>query len=533
MRLSRTAMLSLILLLALGTAVRADVRLPAIFGNNMVIQQGMPVPVWGRAEPGEKVKVSFAGQVALAEADSKGRWKATLPPMAARVEPGSLTVSGANTLVFTNVVVGEVWICSGQSNMALKGNYVRDAEKEILAANWPLIRLFTVEMMEGESELPREDVVGSWTPCTPRTMRYFSAVGYFFGREVQGALGVPVGLVNSSRGGSPAEGWTRHDLLTADPELKESVDLYEKRKTDVEGEKRKFDSAMAAWEKRALAAKAAGRPEPHRPTWMNPADVPARPGHLWNGMIAPLMPYAIRGVIWYQGESNATRADRYAKLFPALIRDWRTQWGQGDFPFLYVQLASVYDRFDHPTDHPWARLREVQLKTLAVTNTGMAVTVDLGDQTQPAKIHPEDKKEVGMRLAACAFQSVYGKREVVPSGPLFDRMTVEGDRVRVSFTQLGGGLENRAEGGIKGFALAGEDRQFAWADARIDGDSVVVSSPKVKQPVAVRYGWAGNPEVSLFNKAGLPASPFRSDDWPFVKEPASTPVMEDKIGHAP
>ncbi|MFZ4693810.1 MAG: sialate O-acetylesterase, partial [Verrucomicrobiia bacterium] len=367
------------------------------------------------------------------------------------------------------------------------------------------------------SESPREDVVGSWTVCNPTSMGNFSAVGYFLGRELHQRLRIPVGLIDSSRGGTSGEAWTRRARLEADPELKVSVDLFEERKKDPEGEKRRFQSILANWERRAREAEEAGRPEPPRPTPVDPATVASRPGNLWNGMIAPLVPFAIRGVAWYQGEGNATRADRYARLFPTLIRDWREQWGQGDFPFLFVQIANYWDRFDHPTDHPWARLREAQFKTLSVTNTGMAVAIDLGEEKL---VHPPNKQDVGLRLAAWALHDVYGKSEVFPSGPLFERMTVEGDRVRLSFKYLGGGLVNRAEGGLKGFALAGEDHRFVWADARIEGDTVVVSSPQVKQPVAVRYGWAGNPEVSLYNRAGLPASPFRSDDWPFIKESA-------------
>jgi sialate O-acetylesterase len=503
-------------LLALaGCVARGDVRLPAVFNHHMVLQQGLPVPVWGTAEPGEKVKVAFAGQELSAQAGADGRWKATLAPMGASGKPSTLAVTGKNVVAFTNVVVGEVWICSGQSNMAFKGAGVKDAEKEVPAANWPLIRLFNVALAEA-SERPREDVVGSWRECTPRAMSDFSGVGYFFGRELHRKLGVPVGLIDSARGGTSIEAWTRLARIEADPELRGGVDAYDARK-DPEAEKRHYEVLLAKWEARAREAKAAGRPEPAKPRRVDPVTAPSRPGNLWAEMIAPLVPFAIRGVTWYQGEGNATRAERYARLFPVMIRDWREQWGQGDFPFLFVQIASVSDRFDHPTDHSWARLREAQLKTLGVSNTGMAVTVDIDNGNRSAPIHPADKKEVGRRLAAWALHDVYGKKEVVPSGPLFASMKVEGDRVRVAFTHVDGGLVARGEGGIKGFALAGEDRRFAWAEARIEGETVVLDSPQVKAPVAVRYGWAGNPEVSLDNAAGLPASPFRTDDWPFAR----------------
>ncbi len=513
---------SVLAFLAAAPAARADVRLPALFGHNMALQQNMPVPIWGTAEPGEKVTVSFAGETAGAEADAQGRWKAVLPALRAGAAPGDLTVAGRNTIILTNVVAGEVWLCSGQSNMASKGAYVADSAVEIAAADYPSIRLFTVSLRNNTNS-PAE-IAGAWTTCTPRSMTYFSAVGYFFGRELHRALQVPVGLINSSRGGTLAEGWTRLARLEADPELRVVVENHEKRKSDVEGDKRKFDEAIVKWEQRAKDRKP-GLPVPSRPTWVDPADAPGRPGNLWSTMIEPLIPFAIRGVAWYQGESNASRPDRYARLFPALIADWRAQWGQGDLPFLFVQLPRLHPRAAQPSDHVWARLREAQFKTLnTVTNTGMAVTIDLGREDVEPQIHPTEKKEVGERLAAWALHDVYGKKEVVPSGPLFDRMLVESNCVRIAFTQLGGGLTNKAPAGIRGFALAGEDRRFAWADARIDGDTVVVSSTNVPRPVAVRYGWAGNPETSLFNRAGLPASPFRSDDWPLsLPEKRTTP----------
>lgn len=501
-----------ITLTLIDMGARADVRLPAIFGNNMVLQQGRPVPIWGWAEPGEQVTVTVAGQKAVGAADADGRWRATLPPLDTARVPATLTVTAKNTVVFTNVVVGEVWICSGQSNMAFKGTGVKDADREVPAANWPLIRLFNVGIVENPSDLPREDVQGSWEACTPTTMDNFSGVGYFFGRELHRRLEVPVGLINSSHGGTSAEGWTRLARLEADPELKASVDLYEKRKADPEGEQRKYQQILARWEQRCLEAKTAGRPEPQRPVQVDPATANSRPGNLWNTMIHPLIPFAFRGVAWYQGEANVARADRYARLFPTLIHDWREQWGQGDFPFLFVQLANYTQRQERPTDHPWARLREAQLKTLAVTNTGMAVAIDLGEAES---VHPGNKRDVGLRLAAWALRQVYAKDDVVPSGPLFDHFTVEDGRVRVAFKELGGGLTNGAAAGVQGFAVAGADRRFVWAEARIEGDTVVVSSSDVKQPIAVRYGWAGNPDVSLYNRAGLPASPFRTDDWPF------------------
>lgn len=482
----------------------ADVKLPAIFGHNMALQQDAPIPVWGTAEPGEKVTVTIADKTAETAAGKDGRWKLTLPAMPSG-EALTITVKGKNTLTFTNVIVGEVWLCSGQSNMRWPVRDSLEPLKEIESATWPKIRLFTV------AESPKDDVVGKWVECSPKSVGGFSGAGYFFGRELHQKLGRPVGLIHSSVGGTPAQAWTRLEPLLADPEFKQLVEKWDERKQGMEQARAKHEERVAKWKEAVKKAKEEGTKPPLRPRYVDPVTSPTRPANLYNGMIAPLIPFAMRGVIWYQGEGNAGNPELYARLFPAMIRDWREQWGQGDFPFLFVQLANHTQRFDTPTDPPWARLREAQLKSLSVTNTGMAVAIDIGSEKS---IHPRNKQDVGQRLAAWALHSVYGKKDVVPSGPIFDTMKTEGNKVRLHFRFADGGLVNKAEDSVKGFAIAGEDRQFVWADAKIDGKTVVVSSDKVKQPVAVRYGWAANPEVSLYNKAGLPASPFRTDDWP-------------------
>jgi sialate O-acetylesterase len=501
-----TALVACALALVASSAP-ADVKVPAIFGHHMAVQQGAPLPVWGTAAPGEQVTVTLAGKSASTTAGADGRWKATLPPVAAG-EGLTLTVSGKNTLAFTNVVAGEVWLCSGQSNMVWPGRNALEPEKESAAANFPKIRFFHVKM--APSPEPLGDVEGQWVECGPLEMSRFSAVAYFFGRELHRSLGTPVGLVLSAVGGTPIQAWTRRAALEAEPAAKESLEDWDARAANPGQAQGVHKLRMAQWEKAVAKAKAEGRAEPPKPHFDEPGKSPRRPSNLWNGMIAPLVPYAIRGVIWYQGENNAAQGDAYAKLFPAMIRDWRAQWGEGEFPFLFVQLANYMERKAEPADSHWARLREAQLKTLSVTNTGMAVAIDVGG----LNIHPRNKQDVGRRLAAWALHFVYGKADVVPSGPLFEKMTVEGDKARLSFRHVGGGLVSKGEGEIKGFAVAGADRKFAWASARIDGDTVVVSSPEVKAPVAVRYGWADNPEVSLSNRAGLPASPFRTDDWP-------------------
>jgi sialate O-acetylesterase len=503
------------LLVAMQTVAMADVRLPALFGHNMALQQEAPIPVWGTASPGEKISVTLADKTVSVEAGKDGRWKLSLPPLPAG-ESLTLTVKGTNTVAFTNIVVGEVWVCSGQSNMRWPVRDALEPQKEIETAIWPKIRLFTVAITVAES--PKEDVIGKWVECSPQSVGGFSAAGYFFGRELHQKLGRPVGLIHSSVGGTPAQAWTRLGCLEADPEFKKLVEHWNERKKGMEQARAKHEERVAEWKVAVQKAKEKGEKPPLRPRFVDPITSPTRPANLYNGMIAPLMPFAIRGVAWYQGEANANNPELYTRLFPAMIQDWRDQWGQGAFPFLFVQLANHTERFDHPTDPPWARLREAQLKALSVTNTGMAVAIDIGSDKS---IHPRNKQDVGRRLAAWALHFVYGKKEVVPSGPIFDTMKIEGDKARLSFKFLGGGLVNKAEGGLKGFAIAGDDRNFVWADAKIDAETILVSSEKVKKPAAVRYGWAANPEVSLYNKAGLPASPFRTDDWPSAT-PASS-----------
>ncbi|MBI3272576.1 MAG: sialate O-acetylesterase [Planctomycetes bacterium] len=481
----------------------------------MCLQAGAPVPVWGTATPGEAVTVTLGEQRREAKADADGRWRLRLDPLQAGAGgvpagggPMEMVVAGGNTIHFKNVVVGEVWLCGGQSNMAFAVNGVTDARTEIAAAQFPKIRLFVVRIARPVE--PARELQGRWVECEPSTVTGFSAVAYFFGRELHRTLAAPIGLIQSCVGGTAAELWTSRAALAADPALKPLLSAYEKAaarfdagRPQLEG---KHAAELAAWKTAAAAARAAGKPQPPKP---RAPRKPEAPSSLFNGMIAPLAPYALRGVIWYQGEANANAAEQYRRLFPALIADWRGAWGQGDFPFLFVQLANFLSRSPQPTDTPWARLRDAQLRTLAVANTGMAVAIDVGEAKD---IHPKNKQEVGRRLALEALRVAHG-RDVVSSGPLVDAVAFEEDEVRIHFQNVGGGLAARGGGKLTGFALAGEDRGFVWADARIDGSAVVVSSADVQRPVAVRYAWADNPECNLMNKEGLPASPFRTDDW--------------------
>jgi len=484
-----------------GTPAMAAVKLPALISDNMVLQQGMKVPIWGWASPGETVTVKIAGQQARATADKDGRWRVSLDPL----KPGpalkmNITAGGKTTTV-KNILVGEVWVCSGQSNMTHPTILTVTANNEVAKAKYPEIRLCNVA--ETVADTPQQDVKAAWTPCTPATVQQFSAVAYYFGRKLHLDLGVPVGLIHSSVGATEAESWMDRKVLEADPEFKPIFDFWVHQRKEHEDNVAGAAQRLAAWRQAAEKAKAEGKPVPPTPPGI-PFDWSVRyPGRLYNGMIAPLMPYGIRGVIWYQGESNYVGA-LYRKEFATLIRSWRKAWREGDFPFLFVQLANYGERKSEPGPSAWAVTRQAQLESLAEPNTAMAVTIDIGKGNY---IHPGNKQDVGRRLALAAEALVYGK-EVVYSGPICDGIEVKGNKARLKFKHVDGGLVVKGGGALKGFAVAGADRKFVWAEAKIDGDTVVVSSEKVKRPVFVRYAWADNPDCNLFNKADLPASPF-------------------------
>jgi sialate O-acetylesterase len=456
-----------LLLSSASAALRAEVKLAGVFGDNMVLQRDMAVPVWGWADKGEEITVQIAGQTKTAKAGDNGRWQVTLDKLQVG-EPLEMTVKGSTgeERKLSNILVGEVWICSGQSNMEMGVGACNHAKEEIAAADYPNIRLFTVP--KNKTAEPTTELKSRWLPCTPTNLgaedwASFSAAAYFFGRQLNKELNVPIGLIHTSWGGTPAEFWTSRKTLDADPALKPLAH---------------GDSSC-----------------------------------LYNGMIAPLIPFAIRGAIWYQGESNAGRAYQYRTLFPAMIRDWRTDWAEGDFPFGFVQIAP----FDYGNADPacWAELCEAQAMTLTtVPSTGMAVTVDIGDVKD---IHPKNKQDVGQRLALWALAKVYGK-DVVYAGPSYKSMAVEGNKIRVQFESVGGGLVSRDGKPLGEFTIAGEDQKFVPATAELDGDSVVVSSPEVASPVAVRFAWRDDTQPNLSNKDGLPAGPFRTDSWKGVTE---------------
>lgn len=495
------------LVIACGTAA-GDVSVPRIIGDNMVVQRGIESPFWGKADPGEEVTVTLAGKEATTTANEKGRWMVKIGPFEAG-GPHELTIAGKNTLTFQNILAGEVWVCSGQSNMQWSVHQSSAADAEIGQANFPNIRLFYVPRTVAET--PQEDVNASWEECTPRTVEGFSAVAYFFGWELHKAYGgLPIGLIHTSWGGTASEAWTSRPALDSDPEVKPLLDYWDEIAARSAAEMAEFETKFAEWKQAEAEAKAKGEQSPEQPK--RPTDQrtnPNRPANLYNAMLAPIVPYAIAGAIWYQGESNATRAYQYRRLFPMMIRDWRRVWGQGDLPFLFVQLANFHNWAD---PRSWAELREAQTMTLDLPKTGMAVAIDIGESYN---IHPINKQEVGRRLALAARAIAYGE-DIVYSGPVYDSMIIEGDSIRLKFKHVDGGLV--AEGGpLTWFTVAGENGRFVLADAEIDGDTVVVHSDAVEYPVAVRYAWWDDPMgCNLYSRAGLPASPFRTDDWPGV-----------------
>ncbi len=622
----------------------SSLQLGKIFGSNMVLQRDMFIPIWGKAEPGAHIHIFFAGWQASTTTKACGNWKILLPEYAAG-GPYEMTVSGPDTTItFTNVNIGDVWIASGQSNMQWTVKDSKNAEQEIAAANYPNIRLFYVP--RHVSGLPEWDVSGGeWQECSPETVPEFSAVAYFFGRELFQELDVPIGLIHSSWGGTPAESWTSAGMLKTIADFKSTAekvltehpdyellaeaqkpldDLYNRlvyssndgikkgvhertfndkdwhvmqvpgwweqdslpgydgsvwyRKTielpkslkgkDLEvhlarmthfdivyfngaeiGSSR-LDQQLRTYTvpgdlvrrgKNVLAVRITNRygnggfagpaeemylqvagsdstlmplsgewtysgdyeqPLPQRTSYAH------RPSALYNAMIAPLIPYGIKGAIWYQGESNASRAYQYRELFPKMIEDWRVRWGQGYFPFFYVQLANYTDVVDEPGESTWAELREAQCMALDYPNVGQAVTIDIG---QADDIHPRNKQDVGKRLALAARQIAYGQ-DIVHSGPMYKSMQINDGKVFLTFDHVGSGLVANGEK-LAGFAIAGPDSQFIWADAVIQGEQVVVSHPFISEPIAVRYAWADNPVCNLYNKEGLPASPFRTDAW--------------------
>jgi sialate O-acetylesterase len=509
----------------LAADAAGDVRLPALFSDHLVLQAGQAVPVWGRAEAGEEVTVSFAGQSVATTTGDDGRWRLQLAPLAASAEPRKLEVRGRNRITVDDVLVGEVWLCSGQSNMEmqLKGLHgqVDDADTVIAAASHPRLRMFQhreVYSIYERAEPPDkalDDRPGEWIVCTPQTAAKFIALGYFFGRDLQRELGgTPVGLVHSSIGGTPVEAWTSLEVQQRDPASAPLLADWRKRLGgfDAAREEQAALAARATWAKERDAARAEGRPEPKAPPVFRNLLV-SKPGGLYNGMIAPLSPFAVRGVLWYQGERNAAGpfTQEYGRQLELMIRDWRARWAD-ELYFAWVQLPRFQKEQQAPVEPlGWGTfVREGQREALRLPRTGMAITIDLGGAREG---HPTNKADYAARLLRVVLHDVYHRDQGPRGGPLLQDVRRDGARMILSFADAPG-LHPANGPELRGFAIAGADRKFIWAQARVEGDRVVVWSDAVPAPVAVRYAWAANPvTANLVNAAGLPASPFRTDDW--------------------
>jgi sialate O-acetylesterase len=502
----------------------ADVSLPAIFSDNLVLQQGKPVTVWGFAAADEDVTVRFAGQTQVTRADLDGKWRISLDPMTANAQPQELSVSGKNTVTLKNLLIGEVWVCSGQSNMQWTVSQSGNAKQEIAGANAPQIRMFTVERATGMT--PATDVKGSWKEANPANVGDFSAVAYFYGRHLHQVLKVPVGLINTSWGGTRVEAWTSRESLEERPCAAQMLSDWDgiRQSWDAAAEAAKFEASKTAWQTEAkkISAENAKLPADQKkkaPQAPRPPDDPNKTPHhpavLFNAMVAPLIPYSIQGAIWYQGESNQKRAFQYQELLPNMINDWRTRWNDS-FSFYIVQLAS-FGNGQPITKEPgipdtWAELQEAQyLTAITLPKVGLAVTNDIGEEKN---IHPKNKQEVGRRLALWALAKDYGRADTVFSGPMFKNALIEASQVRIQFDHVGSGLKTRDDGELKHFQIVGEDKKWVWAQAKIENNEVIVSSPEVPNPVGVRYAWAAWPEgANLINAEGLPAGCFRTDEF--------------------
>jgi sialate O-acetylesterase len=489
----------LLTLALLAATAHADVSLPKLFSSHMVLQRDMPIHIWGSATAGEKVTVELHGITMSTSTDNAGRWSVYLPAQSAG-GPFTLTVHAANTLQFDDILIGDLWFASGQSNMEMPlagfpgSAVIQDSEKEIAAANYPDIRLLLIE--RDAADYPLEDVKGAtgWSSCTPETAKNFSAVAYFFARDLQKTQGkqhVPIGLIDSTWGGTPAEAWTSLDALGADAALM-PVFAARAEMIDHEATEIRLDAADKL-------AREQGKPiTPGRPWHPNPASW--RPAALYNAMVAPFTPLPIRGVIWYQGESNSSHADLYERIFTTMIQDWRNQWHEGNFPFLFVQISA----FASTPKEDWGTLRDAQRKSLSLTNTSMAVTIDIGDEHN---VHPANKQAVGERLSLLARHLAYGE-DIVASGPLFRLAYPSGGAMHVWFNNAAG---LRAKGNaLEGFEVAGHDKVFVPATAHIEGETLTVTSPSIPNPEYVRYAWPNFPKANLYNGADLPASTFTS-----------------------
>jgi sialate O-acetylesterase len=475
----------------------ADVTLPNIFGDHMVLQRDQPNRVWGRADAGEQVTVTIAGQSHNAVADEKGDWTVTLAPLALG-DPLEMLVKGKNELRLNDILVGEVWVCSGQSNMQWTVNASSDAALVTIAANTPNIRMINFPQVGSQEPIWTHD--RKWMVCSPQTVGSFSAVGYFFARQLHQTLNVPIGMVNNAWGGSACEAWINRDVLNQTESMAPMMARWQ-------GNEERFAALSAKTDRSA-------EEEKQLEGLKRLMTGNQRPSNIYNGVLKSHLGYGIRGAIWYQGESNAGRAYQYRELFPLMIQNWRDEWGQGDFPFYWVQLADFRNEVDAPAESDWAELREAQTMTMdRLQNTGEAVIIDIGEGKD---IHPRNKVDVGKRLARWALAKQYGF-EIAFQSPRYQSMEIDGGKAVLSFAHVQRGWRPFDVPKPIGFAIAGEDKKFVNADAKILPDGrIEVSSSSVPNPVAVRYAWADNPICNMYTNDDLPLTPFRTDDWPGV-----------------
>ncbi|MEM0964607.1 MAG: sialate O-acetylesterase [Verrucomicrobiota bacterium] len=496
------ALISVALLVFICTgSVRAELWLPSIFGDRMVLQQGQVNPVWGKANPGELITVLIDGQTLEVVADDRGDWRVQLDPMSASFDSLTLTIRASEESVrFEDVLIGEVWFCSGQSNMGWNVASSKDADLEMLTANYPYIRLFQVPR-KGAAE-PQIDFEAKWVACSEETVGSFSAVGYFFGRTLFQVLDVPVGLVDNAWGGSPIESWIPRDALDSSGEYSEMLEDWDRRYAEFSDEA--FAREIAEFSEWV----ASGKPPPRR--W-RPTDIRTgrhRPANIWNGMVQPTVGYGLRGVIWYQGESNLRDPEQYQSLFPLFIKSLRERWGQGDFPFYWAQLADFTAEVEQPGKSNWAELREAQSMARSLPGTGEVITFDTGEGRD---IHPRDKQTVSARLVRHALRNEYGI-EIHEESPRFESMRIDDGAAIITFKNMKYGLYAFDTKEVQGFSIAGADGRFVWANGEIlNWKTVRVWSDEVDVPVAVRYGWANNPAINLYDRVGLPVAPFRTD----------------------
>jgi sialate O-acetylesterase len=512
----------------LTLGLEAAPKLPGFFTDHMVLQRDKPIQVWGWADAKENIKLSFGGKTLKVKADLDGHWKATFPAMQANTQAQELKVIGSKAskgIILKNILVGDVWICSGQSNMEWDVRSSMNAEEEMKASDHPLIR--HIKIHHTTADLPRDDVQSHWKVSNPKDIAQFTAVGYYFARKLKNELNVPIGLIGANWGGMRIEPFIAPEGFRMIPELKDIAERVDRTlPISAEGKKAhaEYLAQIEAWLPKIRKALKNGKHYPELPIQPQVGNSSQDPSRIFNAMIHPLIPFTIRGVIWYQGESNGGESMSYYHKKHALVKGWRQLWNQGDFPFYWVQLSAFTPYSDHPAGaNNWTRLREAQVKALDLPNSGMVVTTDIGNHQD---IHPRNKQDVGKRLALCALAKEYGK-DVVYSGPHYKGHKVEGNTIRLLFDHIGGGLmvgkkkfrstdpvEEIPNGTLGHFAISGEDQQWHWATAKIDGDDVVVSSDKVSKPIAVRYAFQSNPEgANLYNRAGLPATPFRTDTW--------------------